>query len=403
MLNAAALMKALFVSVLVGTFCAILILVGYTNRKQFFYNFSQQDLITSNEACTGLAQSSSLDFKKRNNMEVLKAFCDLENKKWGVFDILNVITYMGKDTIQKSFMASTLDHNLPALYMSNHKELFKISGQTQITGDVYAPNGRVDRANILGNQSVNKTVVLGTIFPSLENLPKLNISLEPNNVVLEIGLDDFLEKNVNYNSFDNPTYHIVIEDDIVLRNIKLKGNFKIMVTGDVVITNSCVLEDIVIEANNVYFETLFEGALQVFAKNEVVMRPNSKLVFPSAVYVESESKIGEDTGITLMPNSVFEGLIVLRCQEIKDAKVFIDKNVLFRGLLYSEGVMETKSNLKGSVYAKQMEVKTQYSEYTNVLLNINLDTLNFGKNNKSLSYSIFSKTPNTKSIILKEL
>lgn len=408
MLKAAALLKAIFISTLVGIFCAILILVSFLTRQQFQYNFDLQELINANQVCVDLlssGQANNNNFK--NKKEILGVFCNAKKRKWGVFDIWSVRTFKRKDTLQKSYILSSLN-NLPVLYVPNQEEAIKLAGKVKISGGVQVPNGRMLPSSIFGNQVINQININGEVLKSSKQLPKLAalpfFETHYGEAVKEISLEEFLDLKIAYNSFLNPTYHIIIDGDITLHNLKLKGNIIISVEGDVIIKNTCDFEDLIVRGNSVFFESYFEGMLQVFASKKVIVHKNAKLLFPSTIVVNSLNTESEELGIVVSENSVFEGLLLLKTPKKERSKIIIEREVSFKGLVYSTGILETKSNLKGSIFAQELGLKTTYSEYSNVLLDVNLELLSFGKNKASLSYSIFSQfTTNRQSIIIKEI
>tara|TARA_R110002072_G_scaffold287464_4_gene453147 strand:+ start:20756 stop:21838 length:1083 start_codon:yes stop_codon:yes gene_type:complete len=293
----------------------------------------------------------------------------MEATDWGAFKKSQIISYSGRDTVKQAYLlSSAFNKDMPALYLRDNDEDFKISGNTILQGDIYISGRGLKIVNLAGIQSVDKPVHSGTIYTSEKIVPNIT-PLEliyPEEFVLKLPSD--IKTNVVINGFDKKT--IVIDVGTVLENIKLKGNIIIRSQDTINIKDTAILEDIIIEAPKIVFQEGFKGNLQVFASKEVVMETGTLLAYPSVIVVgpnESEGK-----SIVLKEDSNMNGSILLYGNGLKDEskhKINIGPNATVNGTIYCDGVLALYGTVNGSVIASLLEHKTPTTHHRNLIFN----------------------------------
>jgi hypothetical protein len=299
-------------------------------------------------------------------------------KKWGFYDVLSSKTIFKGDTINKIGMIGNInsDKDSPTLFVTDYDKPLKLSGKTKIIGTSKIPNGFIEQAYING-QTGNSIQISGKQLISEDRMPQLNTSLEMDiNRYKMVSIDEF-ESNTIINSFDSETIVIDISNLSELRDISVKGNIIVFSSGKVKVSNTAQLHDIVLMANDVIIETNFKGNLQIIAKNGVVIEEHAVLKYPSSLYLENDI---DSIKVHFKPSSSIAGGVIINGSTYQGSlkrQLIIDESSTLYGSVYCYGKTQLQGAVIGQLYTDRFFLKTQSSDYENIILNglINGDSL----------------------------
>lgn len=381
-IRASALSNAIFVCLLISIFSGCLVLISHyqsllnyklefkgvlinTNNASFEYYLSNPEALSYDEfSPSDIFENDIITYSKK--------------KKWGFYDILMSSTVFKNDTINKIGLVGTseTDKNFPALFVTNYDKPLKLSGQSKIIGISKVPNGFIEQAYINGPQG-NAVEIRGQQFTSEDKLPKITSSIELSIYNYEkVSLDRFKSNEV-FNSFLSKTIVIDISGNSNLSAFNIKGNIILYSTGTVTISNSTKLTDIVLFAKNVVVESGFKGNLQIISENDVILERHALLEYPSSIFVKNDI---DSVKVHLKPFSKIAGGIVIEGDNYINSlnrTLIIDKEASVYGSIYCYGSTQLEGEVIGHLFTDRFFLKTQFSDYENVILNgtINSDSL----------------------------
>lgn len=372
MLKAASLAYAIFITLIIAILCyALLLIFSLNNNLEDYFTLRKKLLIHNHSAIAVMKANYSTNGLNGQQIFPHEAAISstISTTNWGAFSKCQINTYSKKDTVQQVYLLADLyNKDLPALYLRDNDEDFKISGNTIINGDVYISGRGIKKIQVSGVQTVENPIHTGQVFTSDKILPRFQ-PLEltyPEGFVLM--LFDDIKTNSVINGFDKKTK--VINVGSVLENIQLKGNIIIRSNDTIQVKASAILEDIIIEAPKVVFQEGFIGNLQVFATHEVVLDSRTHLNYPSVIVVGSNES--EEKNIVLKENSVLNGAVILYGDGLRDEsknKMIIEPNSKVTGTIFCDGVLAIYGSVNGSVITSSLEHKTLTTNHRNLILN----------------------------------
>src|SRR5690606_38935655 len=372
MLKAASLAYAIFITLIIAILCYALLLIFSLNNNLEDYFTLRKKLLIHNQSSIAVMKANystnGLNSQQKFPHEA-SITSTLSTTAWGAFSKCKISTYSKKDTVQQVYLlANVYNKDLPALYLRDNDEDFKISGNTIINGDIYISGRGIKKIQISGTQTVENPVHIGNVYTSEKILPRFQ-PLEliyPEDYILVLIED--IKTNLVVNGFDKKTK--VINVGSVLENIQLKGNIIIRSNDTIQVKTSAILEDIIIEAPKVVFQEGFSGNLQVFASSEVVLDSHALLNYPSVIVVGSNES--EEKTIVFREKSVLNGAVILYGNGLMDEsinKIIIEPDAKVTGTIYCDGVLALYGSVNGSVITSSLEHKTLTTNHRNLILN----------------------------------
>jgi len=378
--QAGSLLYAVYICLLISILSGALLFV-FSLRNTFSQRLALNgQLVNQCETCLNFYLGQPEKVKALTTPEVISVFndglkCEVSKKEWGALTVLTINAFFKKDTVQKRvFIGEYYTNERPALYLSDLGEVLKISGKTNIEGDVVIPSGRFEKITVLGNSKLNKPQLTGSIGAANRNLPKripIENSTYETNTIEEASLAPRL-----FQSFDKETLIINLDQQNRLDKVSLKGNIVVKSTDTIFIGKESALEDVIIQAPKIVIEEGFAGSAQFIGEKEVEVHKNVTLHYPSSISISTSSTF-LDKKIVIGEQSEIYGSIYLDADTFdeKEAnRVHIDEETLIVGDVYVNGKMELKGNVIGTVYAHKILLETKSGVYNNVLLNTTLST-----------------------------
>ena len=136
-----------------------------------------------------------------------------------------------------------------------------------------------------------------------------------------------------------------IDDDI--RNCDLAG--KVVVVGnELTVDSTCRFSDIILICSSLIVEEGFEGSMQVFAQDSVVIEPNARLLYPSGIYAGDRVRLSDNAQVNgyVIVNPIEE-------PEITKPNYISARKSVVRGFVYVDGNAQLQGIVSGSVYVNE--------------------------------------------------
>ncbi|WP_308993681.1 hypothetical protein QLS71_007895 [Mariniflexile litorale] len=345
--------------------------------------YEQENLIYRNDSAFNylLNNAESIQYNQFQEIDIFEDGTSsyIQKKNWGFYDVLVCKTNFRNDTISKIVLVGQLTNskNSLALYVTNYDKPLKLSGKTNISGQIKIPNGLTELAYINGNKG-NTIVLKGEQSKSGDILPKIekNIFIDISKYT-PITLDTFDENPVIINSFDETTRVINLSDMKELSNITCKGNIVLSSNNELKITNTAKLTDVIVSAPTVHIMPGFKGNIQIIAKDSVNIEEHVSLLYPSSIYIKNDNG---KASIIINDYSTIAGGIVIDGDTyagVLNRSLIIHEKATVIGNVYCYGRTQLEGKVIGSICTDKFFLKTKSSNYENVILNgtINRDSL----------------------------
>ena len=382
MVKAGSLLYALFVCLVIAILTAGLLYVFSVNKLFFTRQELKNQLTSRCESCIEyyLSNISELENGDQKLLDLYEdgITCQFMLDRWGEYYKLSGKTFFKNDTVSSTYIVGiNQDKRDLALYLCDFGEELKISGTTEIKGNMFLPKKRYKTVNIVGNQFQNNPKITGTVGVSSQNLPKIesnfvNYQKKKNSIDIVTNLK---KKEQYIRSFDKPTAEFFLEGQTVIENMNIKGNYIVKSNDSITIGASSKLDDIIIKAPKVIIENDFVGTLQIYAEREIVIGSNVQLNYPSSMVINS-SRQNEEKKINIGENSEMYGTIILNGLDFREKQnnfLKLASGSFVVGDIYCNGIMQLEGSVVGSVYAHKFQLETKSSKYADILLNAEIN------------------------------
>lgn len=388
-LKAGALYYAVFITFMVSLISGFLLLNAYVNN--LFIQMETKRGIVINNVNSGLnyllANAAQFNYNTEREISLFEGednMVTLGKKKWGGYDILKSSSSWRDFTYGKTALAGIYltENDRTALYLADHEKYLSVSGRTAIVGNSYLPKLGIRRAYIEGLSFEGEKMVDGEILNSDNKLPAFNRDLAKfidacfNNINL---ISDDIEDIYNmrsaslHGSFDGKTKIFYSEGAVNLGHLELTGNIIVISGKRIIVENDLKPGNIIIAAPNIYFEEGFEGHIQAFAKDTIVVEDGCTFNFPGLLGIYNTNlnacliDIGRDV-------TIHGGVFFTRTEESPvDSKLYTDIGTIIYGQVYFNGTVEIKGEIYGSLFCDEFFLRTEAAYYENHLLDATIN------------------------------
>ncbi|MBN8696076.1 MAG: hypothetical protein J0L87_06065 [Bacteroidetes bacterium] len=393
MIKAGSLFYALVISLLITIISSSLILYFYlTTIELKNIEMSQRlqlnvdsglNLLLSNQSIISANEGRVIDLYGMGNDSVY-----LKRKYWGAYEILISSADFKKMNEHKIAFAGYVSD--PAkdycIYLKDEDKPLSVCGKTIIRGVAYLPKVGVKRTQIEGQSFSGKVLVDGKVEKSDRNLPKINSDLiEYLNRYLTGNFSDNSDRLINIgaglsgdsisNSFLDKTILFHSNQSITVSNGLYSGNLIIYSNKPISISSSAILENCLVVSPKIIFEKNFNGTVQAFASDSIILKENVKLGYPSCIGLIQRQN-AKASGILIMENDTIIGSVFA----VKNSAVFlqplgisVSEKSTVCGTLFSAGYTDLKGAVWGSLVTDRIILNTSSSVYENHLLNAEID------------------------------
>ena len=390
MLKASALFYAIVISVLVGMASGSLILSAYFTRLETDTYLKQEQLQLN--AASGIAyllssqeeiqpgQPATIDLYGSGKDSTI-----LEKKAWGAYEIaLSRAIWNGREVKAAALTGSLLQSkDRFVLWLADQDRPLSLAGSTIIKGDAYLPKAGVQRAYIEGQSYAGDKMIYGNVKESgrtmrlfdkalAERLQKIMLGqLSETDSVAAITDDDSIS-----NSFFNAPVIIRSAGKIVLSGKMYAGHIVIISGKEIIVRKDAMIDGVILAAPIIRIEKEFEGTVQAFASDSLMVDEKCTLLYPSALGIIRTKGSADNMYLAIGMGSTVRGAI-LSWQGQYDVRKTMLINIAqqseVKGQIYSMGLLDLKGTVKGSVVTSKFLLKTSSSVYENHLLNATID------------------------------
>jgi hypothetical protein len=403
MVKAHSLLYAVYICLIVSIICgALLFFSNLYGQLNLYYNL-QEELYINNQSIVNFALENKNNTQEPIEDEKSGIIASYIMKPYGLLNLLLVKSETNKDTVQSAHFIGLYTKDKTALFLTNFSKSLTYTGTVKLIGDNSLPSTYIETAYI--NNKPNQLLIDGKNTISENQLPEINSDFKKifNGIHAEKTNLSEVEKpkdSLYYNSFFNTTKEIYLNP--IVSNMIFKGNFILRSKDSLHIKKNTVLEDVILIAPKITFESGFKGTVQAFATERIELEQNVILNYPSVVCIYNDTN--NDSKITIKKESKINGAIVLfgNTNEMIDKNsIEIEEDGLLIGDIYCTGKLFLKSKVYGSVYTNRLFYKTESASYDNTISDIEINPKK--KPNYFISIPVFDSKNVSHGIIKKVL
>ena len=306
-------------------------------------------------------------------------------KQWGGYKMLFVKAFYKELSREKVAMVGYSYGSVTptAIYIPDNNRFLSICGNTEIRGSSYVPRlgykpARIEGTLFSGYFSNDKDLVHYSESelprPEEELLSSAHDIIEWRSNGIQKQRDFLLKTSDVRNSFHDSLVIVNYQDSLgILSNAKVSGNVLIRSSENLTLSSSCKLENVIVMAPKITVESGFEGSVQLFATDSVIIKPGVKLHFPSVIALLSNSV--SQSGVSIRSSSVVNGSVWLYAYRggVENLSLTIEQGATINGQVYCNGKVEHRGIINGTLMASLLTVKTAYAYYENFLFNAKIN------------------------------
>jgi len=377
-IKSSALGYAISFLLLIGLICSGVLFISSANKRlEMNYLLNDHMLLNNYLGLKYGARSNSIG--QETLVHTSGDTSSILIKNWGAFRVVVSRTKHKTRFVERSAIVGySIDQNRPALYLPNQRNVLKLCGASKLEGTVYLSDRGLERGNISGKSFQGEKLLLGEKKKSDKNLPSINsenLNFEFKNLIkkgvrIELPQTDTVFSFTNQTRFINETESISIHSSI-------KGNCIIHSFDSIFVSSKAVLENVILIAPIVFFESSFKGSVQVIAEKRVTCQSEVFLKYPSTIVLIEKSSDGtRENGIFLEENSKVIGGVLLMSESPnfrKPIQLRIEKAIV-GGIVYNQGETELNGKIIGSIYTSKFTLNTGAGQYSNYLLDATISS-----------------------------
>jgi hypothetical protein len=384
-LPARALFYAIIVSVFVAMISGAMLLSSYHQHLLLGYYQMQEGLIDNCQSGVELVLGAKATVIPKMTLDLFQQEKDsvrLEQKAWGLLEVATVKSWSGqgmyRDSLIKTFLVGKEAPNY-ALRLSEGTSPLYVCGTTRVVGTAFLPREGVERGafNVAqGSPYTGDKLIYGKTelvkptdmniykerFDDLRALQSLrgNISLEQDSILQPFNQPTLILEGGRFNT----------------TGLVLKGNVIIVANERIEVSANSVLEDVLLVAPEIVIEAGFQGTVQAFAWDSLVVETGVFLDFPSVLcLLPYEERTDFSPEIVLQEGAEMIGTLMVpsfRYNTYK-SKVTIEPTAKITGQVFVKGVLQHKGIVLGSVFCTEFLLQTPAGVYENYLLDAIID------------------------------
>lgn len=397
-LKAGSLTYAVVFSLIVSIFCMTLVLLFYYSSQsvdEYTDVYKAQlnaksgiTLLLSNQQVINSPEKKTIDLFGNGNDSV-----ELERDYWGAFDLITSTSVQNGYRFSLSALTGVKSVSdsvgAMAIYLTDLNNPLKIAGKTIIKGNCYLPEGVIKAGNMNGEPFNGDKLVDGVIRKSTSQGMDFNkdfmmylIKQFRLDTMKAAGsdsvqnLDQVPLKDSVLNSFTNRPLTLYSRGEIILGDIYIKGQIKILSDIKVTIKSSAQLKDVIIFAPDIEIQDGFTGALQVFATDSITVGEKCNLLYPSVLGAIRTIESKANSSVKIHENSNFAGEIFAIEENYdlgKHVSISLSEDTKVIGRVYSCDILEPKGKVFGSIICNKILYSNSSSVYENNLYNTVVD------------------------------
>jgi hypothetical protein len=163
------------------------------------------------------------------------------------------------------------------------------------------------------------------------------------------------------------------------------------------IGNQSRLQDVIIYAPKIEFDSAFEGTLQAIATDSLLVGAKCILSYPTVLGLIKLTSSVDNPLINIQKESEITG-VVFQYQDYSNSrynvKLIVGEGVIVHGQVYSDGLVQVNGSVHGNVTCESFTLSTPSSVYGNHLLNATIDFNSLSENFTGISLVNASEVKN---------
>lgn len=380
-LKGGALYIAIFISIIIGIFLSLLVLLSYHNSRTA-NNLLQATQLKFNLASAFEMAQSAYFTEEVNNVWIKNSFNDdsirVKKYHWGAYLLLHAETKNRHQSLSQAGIYGTFMNADTALMIADNSRPVGLSGKVEFKSFCYLPKAGIKPAFIEG-QSYQGNAANGAYIRSAPGtIPSIEQKLVKG-LQTQQQLSPYLDSLVydippHYShSFSKKTMVLEVSSQIIM-NKKWQNNIKLVSNGFIEVDSTCHLENILIVAKKVKFRKGFKGRVNVIASDSIIADEKSFFQYPSSMVVLSDGSSNNSIkAILFNKDCKFYGgiLAINNSTSVNGDKVFIKLNAStqINGLIYSSNYIHIEGQLNATVIANSLLLSTPSAVYENHMIN----------------------------------
>lgn len=399
--KAGAMLYAISIAILLSLLSSSLIGYSYFGNLYFSYytEMNQTQLNAQSGLNILLSGSNEVALNSEKEIDLFGGGTDsvtLKRSAWGIFETATVLAHSKHSSTRlNALIGEGIDTTEKrSLYLTDLDRPLAVCGNTLIKGTAYLPKSGIKNAYIEGKSFSGMKYVDGVTKSSSKTIPKFNDKLTKSLVELlskNIAEGDSIYNLTNNelpdslkNSFTKHTIYVTSTVTLEITDQHFSGNICFISDKGIEIGANAILKDVILIAPGIEIEEGFEGALQAFASDSIIINEKVKLNYPSALGVIHTNRSKANVFITIKEDSQISGS-VFAFQDPESSNVTnqvhiaIDKGAIIRGTVYSSVSADLKGIIYGSLTCAKIILNTPSSVYENHLLDATIDATKLSK------------------------
>ncbi len=398
MIKAGALTYSIFVMVVAGVLCLLMISMAYMNRS-FFIQVDVHDVVRDN-AHSGIALGTSIPHNTDYDqwVDLYQEGRDstrVKRRIWGAFRVVSSKAKTKGESYSKCAIIGYENEKLneTALWLSDHNRPLKLAGDALLKGNCFLPEKGVDRAYVEGSNFKPERLVHGSSQKSKERVPA------PEKVIKEYWLDYLMERYQPNDSiiafeelplklthsFHQRTIVATSTGVIKLDGYQLKGNIILYSKSGINVSSNSSIEEAILVSTEIKFDNSFKGKTHAIATDTILVGRQVELGYPSSLIMIARNQrlpyclISEKAIVSGAVLSFAEG--IARSNKLS---LEVNQDGTIRGLVYCEDNFELSGTVEGSVICNRFLLATPSGIYENHILDGKIDRSRLPENFASL-------------------
>jgi len=309
----------------------------------------------------------------------------ITQKPYGLLDLITAETsYRGK-LLSKTILAGKDPFRCDsiALYVPDQQQTLYASGNTTINGNVVVPAKGIQRASIEGKPLRAVQLVSGTHTPSgvslpglaqrvveklgnIQNLDSLCTQSMPISELYQASIENSVSQNIQWYGSD---------EDYQISGFEARGGVGFCSVGTILIRKDARLKGTLVSAASIVVEDGFEGDVQLFAQDSLIIGKECYLRFPSVACLSSSDV--NNLHMEIGEYSFIEGTLLVYQPHLAAKKplLTVKEGVVVKGQVYHQGKIQLNGVIHGTLYCEEFYLKTKRAHYKNHLLDNEIDFL----------------------------
>lgn len=386
MIKAGALTYSIFVMIIAGVLCLLMISMAYMNRS-FFIHVDVQDRVRDN-AHSGIALATALGIDEYDSwLDLYQEGRDstrIKRRLWGAYRVVSSWAKTKGEIYTKTAVIGYQNDKLvqTALWLSDNNRPLKLAGDALLKGKCVLPEKGVDRAYVEGANYKREKLVYGTSEKSKEHIPEAEKAMKDYWLDYLMGQFPPTDSVISFeelpptlvHSFTKRTIVATSSGSIKLDGYQLKGNIIIYSRLDIKTSAQTTLGDVILVAPEIKFGGLSEGSAQAIASDTVVVGKGVQLEYPSSIIMISRNQrlpyclVSEKAKVSGAVLCFADG--IARSNKLS---LELNKEGIIRGLVYCDDNFELGGLVEGSVMCNRFLLATPSGIYENHILDGKID------------------------------